>query len=75
MTCWRESPGSNSAITVRIAHTTSDGRPRVKVNDVVGLFKGSFTSNHASQRQDEVSTREKSPCVNLRGYDEVIRPT
>jgi len=38
------------------------------------LFKGSFTSNHASQRQDEVSTREKSPCVNLRSYDEVIRP-
>jgi hypothetical protein len=38
------------------------------------LFKGSFTSNHASQRQDEVSTREKPTCVNLRGYDEPIRP-
>ncbi len=31
-------PGSNSAIIVRIYRTKSDGRPRVKLNDVVGMI-------------------------------------
>jgi hypothetical protein len=38
------------------------------------LFIGRFTSNHASPRQDEVSTTEKHTGGNLRGYDAVIRP-
>ena len=37
------------------------------------LFKASFTSNHAPQRQDEASTREKPTYANLRGYDDSIR--
>jgi hypothetical protein len=34
------------------------------------LAETNFTSNHAPQRQDEVSTRGKPPYANLRGYDE-----
>jgi hypothetical protein len=37
------------------------------------LFEASFTSNPATQRQDEASTREKPTYANLRGYDEPIR--
>jgi hypothetical protein len=37
LTCWSESPGSNSAIIVRLYHPKSDGRPKVKSNDVVGI--------------------------------------
>lgn len=37
------------------------------------LVEASCTSNHATQRQDEASTREKLTSANLRGYDEPIR--
>ena len=37
------------------------------------LAKANFTSNHASQRQDEAFSKEKPSYANLRGYDEPIR--
>jgi hypothetical protein len=37
------------------------------------LVEASFISNHAPQRHDEASAREKPTSANSRGYDEPIR--